>query len=70
MFLWPRHHLQYDTAKHGYSGVVKESTGEWKGALLSSLMRVGSVLLRVMDVHVYGVDLVRDIIRSAFTHDI
>ena len=39
----PGYHLHHDTAKHGYSGVVKESTGKWNGALLSSLMRVGSV---------------------------
>ena len=64
--LWPGHH---DTAKHGYSDVVKESTGEWNGALLSSVMRVGSVRMRLMDVHVYGVDLGRVIFRSAFAHD-
>ena len=63
-----RLHLHHNTAKHGYSGVVKESTGEWNGALLSSMMRVGSICMRVMDVHVYGVDLV-SIFRSAFTHD-
>ena len=34
-------HLHHDTAKHGYSSVVKELTGEWNGALLSSVMRVG-----------------------------
>ena len=30
--------------------IVKESTGEWDGALLSSVMRVGSVCMRVMDI--------------------
>ena len=54
------------TAKHDYSGVVKESTGERNGALLSTVMRVGSVCMRVMDIHVYGVDLVSVIFRSAF----
>ena len=68
MFLWPGYHL-YHTAKHCYSAIVNESTGEWKGALLSSVMRVGSVCMRVMDVHVYGVDLVSVIFRSAFAHD-
>ena len=37
--------LDQDTAKHGYSGVVKVSTGEWNGALLSSVMRIGSVCM-------------------------
>ena len=41
-FLWPSYYLHHDTAKHGYSGVVKESVGEWNGALLSSVLRVGS----------------------------
>ena len=50
---WPRYHLHHGTAKHGYIGIVKE----WNGALLSSLMRVGSVCMRVIDVHVCGVDL-------------
>ena len=50
MCLWPDYHLHHDTAKHGYSGVAKEST------LLSSLMRVVSVGMRVMDIHVYGDD--------------
>ena len=57
------------TAKHGYSGVVDESTGEWNVALLCSVMRVGSVCNRVMDAHVYGVDLVSVIFRSAFVYD-
>ena len=48
MCLWAGYHLHHDTAKHGCSGVVKESTGEWNGALLSSLVRVGSVCMRVM----------------------
>ena len=37
--LWPGYHLHYDTTKHGYSGVVNESTGEWTGALLSSVIK-------------------------------
>ena len=31
-------HLQHDTIKHCYSGVVKMSIGKWNGALLSSVM--------------------------------
>ena len=49
---------------------MKEATGECNGALLSSVMRVGSVYMRMMDVHVYGVDLVSVLFRSAFAHDI
>ena len=41
--LWPDYHLHHDTARYDYSGVVKEMTGEWNGALLSSLLRIGSV---------------------------
>ena len=67
--LWPGYHLHHDTAKHDYSDVVKESTGEWDDALLSSVMRVGSVCMLVMVAHVYGVDLVRVKFRSAFVHD-
>ena len=37
--------------------------------LLRSVMRVGFVCLRVMDVHVFGVDLVSVIFRSALAHD-
>ena len=59
----------HDTAKHGYSGAMKESTGEWNGVLLSSVMRVGSVCMRVMDVHMYGLDLVSVIFWSAFAHN-
>ena len=59
MCLWPGYHLRHNTAKHGYSGVVKESTGEGNGALLSSLMRVGSVYMRIMNIHVYSVDLAK-----------
>ena len=55
--------------KHGYSGVAKVSTGEWNGALLSSVMRVGSVCMRVMDVHVNVVDLVSVNFRSVFAND-
>ena len=59
----------HDTDKHGYFGVLKESTGEWNRALLSSVMRVGSVCMRVMDIHVYGEDLVSVIFRSSYAHD-
>ena len=52
-----------------YSGVVKVSTAEWNDTLLSSVMRVGSVYMRVMDLHVYGSDLVNLIFRSTFAHD-
>ena len=69
MCLCPGYHLRNDTAKHGYSGVMKLSTGEWNSALLSSMMRVDSVWMRVMGVHVYSVDLVSVIFRSAFTHE-
>ena len=31
--------------------LLKESTGEWNGALLSSVMRVGSVCMRIMDTY-------------------
>ena len=47
MCLWPGNYLHHDTAKHSSSGVVKEWTGEWNGALLSSVMRVGSICMRV-----------------------
>ena len=57
------------TTKHGYSGVVKEETGERNGTLLSSVMRVGSVCMWMMDVHIYNIDQVSAIFRSAFTHD-
>ena len=67
--LWIGYQLLYDAVRHGYFGVVKESTGEWKGALFSSVMRVGSVCVRRIDVHLYGVDLVSVIFRSAFAHD-
>ena len=63
------YHLDHDTAKHGYTDAVKESTGEWNGALLSSVMRVNSVCMRVVDVHLYSVDLVSLITRSALLHD-
>ena len=69
MCVWAGNHLHFDTAKHGDSGVVKESTGEWNGAIVFLVMRIGSVCMRVMDVHVYSVDLVSVIIRSAFAHD-
>ena len=61
--------LTADSGWHGYSGVVKESTGEWNDAMLSSVMRVGSVCMRVMKVHMYGVHLVSVILRSAFAKD-
>ena len=67
--LWPGYHLHHDTAKHHYSGIVKVSTGEWNVSLLYSMMKVGSVRMRVMDVRVYGVDLVVVIFRSALAHD-
>ena len=66
--IWPDYHLHQDTAKHGYSG-VKVSTGEWNDTLSSSGMRVGSVCMRVIDVHVYGIDLVSVIFQSAFAHN-
>ena len=43
---------------------MKESTGE-----LSSVMRVGSACMRVMDIHVYGVDLVSINFQSTFAHN-
>ena len=69
VFLWQGYNSQHDIAKHGYSGVVIDATGEWNGALLSSMMGVCSVCMRVKDVHLYGVDLVIIIIRSAFAHE-
>ena len=35
---------------------MKESTGEWNSALLSSVMRVGSVCMQVMGIQMYGID--------------
>ena len=67
--LWPGYHLHHETAKHCYSGVMKKSTGEWNGTLLSSVMRIGSVGMRVMDIHVYGVDLVSIIFQRAFAYN-
>ena len=49
--IWPGYHLHHDTTKHRYSGVVQESTGEWNGTLFSSVMKVSSVCMQVMDVH-------------------
>ena len=69
MCLWSGYHLHHDTVKHSYSGVVKESTGEWNGTQLSPVMRVGFVCMQVMDVKVYGEDLVSIIFQSAFVHD-
>ena len=69
MCIWPGYHLHHDTAKHGYSGVVKGLTGEWNGALLSSVMQIGSICMKVMDVHMYGVDLVSITFWNAFAHD-
>ena len=54
----PDYHLHHDTAKHSYSCVVRESTGERNGILVSSVKRVGSVCIWVMDIHMYGIDLV------------
>ena len=67
--LWSVYYLHHFTAKHGYFAVVKESTGAWNGTLLSSVMRVGFVYMRMMDVYVYDVDLVSLIFRSAFVYD-
>ena len=67
--LWPGYCLHHDTAKHSYSGVVIELTGELNDALLCSVMRVGPVCMRVMNVNVYGIDLVNIIFWSAFPHD-
>ena len=67
--LWPGYHLHHDTAKHGYSGVVKQSTGEWNGTLLSSVMGISSVCMQVINVHMYGIDLVSITFWSAFTRD-
>ena len=53
----------------GYPGVGKESTGEWNEAMLSSVMRVDYVCRQVMDVDVYGVDLVGTIFWNIFVHD-
>ena len=47
---------------------MKELTGEWNDTLLSSVMTVGFAYMQVMDVHVYGKDLVRVIFRRAFAH--
>ena len=41
----------------------------WNDALWFLVMRVDSVFMRVIDVYVYGVDLVSVIFRSVFTHD-
>ena len=45
-------YLHHNTVKHGCPGVMKESTKEWNGTLLSSVMGVNSFCMRVMDVHV------------------
>ena len=42
MCFWPGYHFYHDTAKHGYSGLVKELTGVWNGTVLSTMMRIGS----------------------------
>ena len=44
---------------------------DWRGtgALLYSVIRVGSVFMGVMDVHVYAVDLVTIIFRIEFAHN-
>ena len=65
MCLWPGYHLHHNTAKCGYSGVVRESTGEWNGAVLSSVMRVCSVCMQVSVQRRPGERL----LRSTFTHD-
>ena len=66
---WQGYHLHHNTAKYGYSGVMKESTGAWNGTLLSSLKRVGSVFMRVMDMYMYSINLVSIIFQSAFSYD-
>ena len=38
------------------TGIVEESTGEWNFALFSSVFRVGSVCMRVMDLYMNGID--------------
>ena len=65
----PGNHLDHYTTKHGYSGVVKESSGEWIGDLFSSMTRVDFVIMRVMDAQVYGLDLMRVFFRGVFAHD-
>ena len=67
--LWPGYHLHHNVAKHGYSGVVKELTGEWNGALSSLVMKVHSVCVQVVDIHVYDRHLVSVIFQSTFAHD-
>ena len=71
MFLCPDYHLNHDIAKHGYSGVVRESTEGWNGVRLSSVMRHESrcCLYTSDDVRVYGIDLVSVIFRSVYAHD-
>ena len=69
VWLWPGYYLHHDIAKHGFSGVAKESTREWNGALLSSVMWVGSVCRWLMDIHVYDIDLVSIIFQNVFAHD-
>ena len=66
--LWLDYHLNHDIAKHGYCGAVKFSTGEWNCALLSSVMKVGSVCMGIMYAHVHVVDLVSVSFQSALTH--
>ena len=69
MCLWPGYHLHQNTTKHGYSGVMKElKRVEWRCVVFSD--DLGSVCVRVMDVHLYSVDLVTIIFWSAFTYDI
>jgi hypothetical protein len=68
MCLWPSYYWHHDTAKQGYSGVMKNSTGKWIRNPLSLVLRVDSVCVRVIDVYVYGVEPVTAIFRSAFTH--
>ena len=41
----------------------------WRVKWRSSVMRVGSVCMWVMDIHMYGIDLVSIIFESAFTHN-
>ena len=57
--LWPGYHIHHDTAKHSCSGVVKESTGEWKCfAVFSNENRFSLYMSDGHTVLMYGVDQV------------
>ena len=55
--------------EHHYSGVMVKSTGEWNGALLSTVMRVCSVFMWVMDLHMYSIDPERVTFQTVFAHN-